>query len=134
MRFLADENFPGDAVAALRSTGHDVTWVRTAMPGSADADILETAQRERRVLLTFDRDFGELAWRQRARTSVTSSTSSSSRWRPTARAAVEDNFTEPSAFILPSIVNSMVWVPPSRWASGAIRVTMRLASELTLNQ
>ena len=58
MRFLADENFPGDAVAALRSTGHDVTWVRTAMPGSADADILETAQRERRVLLTFDRDFG----------------------------------------------------------------------------
>src|SRR3990172_4491835 len=65
MRFLADENFPGDAVAALRSTGHDVTWVRTAMPGSANADILETAQRERRVLLTFDRDFGELAWRQR---------------------------------------------------------------------
>jgi hypothetical protein len=28
MRFLANENIPGDAVAALRSAGHDVTWVR----------------------------------------------------------------------------------------------------------
>lgn len=29
MRFLADENFPRDAVEALRQSGHDVVWIRT---------------------------------------------------------------------------------------------------------
>ncbi len=32
MRFLANENFPGDAVTALEATGHDIVWVRTAAP------------------------------------------------------------------------------------------------------
>jgi predicted nuclease of predicted toxin-antitoxin system len=62
MRFLANENFPGDAVTALRAAGHDIVWVRTAAPGSTDKDILAWAEREARVLLTFDKDFGELAW------------------------------------------------------------------------
>jgi hypothetical protein len=38
MRFLADENFPRAAVAALEAAGHDVVWVRTAAPGAADAE------------------------------------------------------------------------------------------------
>ena len=63
MRFLANGNFPGDAVAALQSAGHDVVWVRTAAPGSKDDGILAWAMRDDRVLLTFDKDFGELAWR-----------------------------------------------------------------------
>ncbi len=50
MRFLADENFPRAAVVALENLGHDIVWVRTAW-----------AVRETRVLLTFDKDFGELA-------------------------------------------------------------------------
>jgi predicted nuclease of predicted toxin-antitoxin system len=62
MRFLANENFPGDAVNALSAAGHDVVWVRTAAPGTKDPDVLAWAVRERRVLLTFDKDFGELAW------------------------------------------------------------------------
>ena len=61
MRFLANENFPGDAVAALKAAGHDIVWVRTVAPGSEDKDILAWAEREARVLLTFDKDFGELA-------------------------------------------------------------------------
>ncbi len=65
MRVLANENVPGDAVAALREAGHDVAWVRTDAPGSADTAILALAVREARVLLTFDKDFGELAWRAR---------------------------------------------------------------------
>jgi len=65
MRILANENVPGDAVTALRAAGHDVLWVRTDAPGSADTAILELAVRESRVLLTFDKDFGELAWRAR---------------------------------------------------------------------
>jgi predicted nuclease of predicted toxin-antitoxin system len=63
MRFLANENFPGDAVDALKAAGHDVAWVRTMNPGSSDEDVLAWAVREQRILLTFDRDFGELAWR-----------------------------------------------------------------------
>jgi len=63
MRFLANENFPGDAVTSLRAAGHDVVWVRTAGPGTEDEDVLAWAVREDRILLTFDKDFGELAWR-----------------------------------------------------------------------
>jgi len=62
MRFLANENFPGPAVAALEAAGHDVVWVRRAAPGMTDPDVLAWAAREERLLLTFDnKDFGELA-------------------------------------------------------------------------
>jgi predicted nuclease of predicted toxin-antitoxin system len=62
MRILADENFPADAVEALRERGHDVAWVRLDAPGSSDAEVLARAQVEDRVLITFDKDFGELAF------------------------------------------------------------------------
>jgi hypothetical protein len=61
MRLLANENFPGAAVAALTTDGHDVVWIRTAAPGMADPDVLAWAVREGRIRLTFDKDFGELA-------------------------------------------------------------------------
>jgi predicted nuclease of predicted toxin-antitoxin system len=61
MRFLANENFPGAAVAALEAAGNDVVWVRTAGPGISDPEVLAWAARDRRVLITFDKDFGELA-------------------------------------------------------------------------
>jgi predicted nuclease of predicted toxin-antitoxin system len=61
MRFLANENFAGAAVQALAAAGHDVAWVRTAAPGMVDPDVLAWAVREGRILLTFDKDFGELA-------------------------------------------------------------------------
>lgn len=63
MRFLANENVPGDAVAALSGAGNDIVWVRTEAPGSKDEEILAWAMRENRALLKFDQDFGELAWR-----------------------------------------------------------------------
>jgi len=65
MRLLANENFPGDAVTALREAGHDVAWVRTDAPGSNDQGVLARAQAEDRILVTFDKDFGELAFRTR---------------------------------------------------------------------
>jgi predicted nuclease of predicted toxin-antitoxin system len=61
MRFLANENLPGTAVTALAAAGHDVVWVRTAAPGTTDPEVLAWAAREERILLTFDKDFGELA-------------------------------------------------------------------------
>lgn len=61
MRFLADENFPMAAVTASGDAGHDVSWVHATAAGMRDADVLAWALRERRVLLTFDKDFGQLA-------------------------------------------------------------------------
>jgi predicted nuclease of predicted toxin-antitoxin system len=63
VRLLADENFPRQAVEALRADGHDVLWVRTDMPSAPDRAVLACAQAETRVLVTFDKDFGELAFR-----------------------------------------------------------------------
>ncbi|BAY95408.1 MULTISPECIES: DUF5615 family PIN-like protein [unclassified Tolypothrix] len=65
MRFLANENFPSDAVEALRQQGHDVVWIRTDAPGITDPEVLSRAQTEDRILLTFDKDFGELAFRSK---------------------------------------------------------------------
>ena len=56
MRILANENFPEDAVTALRSAGHDIVWIRTDAPGSSDEEVLRRAQAENRLLVTFDKD------------------------------------------------------------------------------
>lgn len=64
MNFIADENFPLPSVQHLRQVGHDVIAVITEAPGSTDRHILAWAAREKRILLTFDRDFGELIFHQ----------------------------------------------------------------------
>jgi len=63
LRILADENIPGEVIDALCRLGHDVLWVRTHAPGSLDESILSQAQTENRIVITFDKDFGELAFR-----------------------------------------------------------------------
>jgi predicted nuclease of predicted toxin-antitoxin system len=63
MRLLADENLPGTVIVELRARGHDVLAVKESMRGEADTDILARAQAESRVVLTQDKDFGELAFR-----------------------------------------------------------------------
>jgi len=62
IRFCADQNIPGDAVAALRPAGHDVLRVEESSPGASDKAIIASAVTEARVLPTFDKDFGELAF------------------------------------------------------------------------
>ena len=63
MHLLANENFPGLAITALRSRGHDVVWIREDSPGISDHDVLSRATAEGRILITFDKDFGELVFR-----------------------------------------------------------------------
>ncbi len=63
MRLLADENIPLDTVRALRSAGHDVYSATEGGPGAPDLSHVERALREDRLIVTFDRDFGELAVR-----------------------------------------------------------------------
>ena len=57
MRFLANENFPGDAIRLLELAGHDIVWVRTAAPGISDPDALAWAVRACQGIIesTFER-------------------------------------------------------------------------------
>lgn len=64
MPFLADENFPKMSFQAPRDAGHDVPFVGDDSPGVDDPQVMERARREGWVILTFDRDFGELLYRR----------------------------------------------------------------------
>jgi predicted nuclease of predicted toxin-antitoxin system len=63
MNILADENVAKDVVAWLRNFGHDILYASEARPGSPDTDWLTKAELERRILLTSDKDFGDLVFR-----------------------------------------------------------------------
>jgi predicted nuclease of predicted toxin-antitoxin system len=62
---IADECVSRHVVERLRSKGFDVAWIARNRPGITDAEIIRTAAKEDRVLITEDRDFGELVIRQR---------------------------------------------------------------------
>jgi predicted nuclease of predicted toxin-antitoxin system len=63
MKLLANENVPDHLVRTLEQRGHDVKWIREAAPGATDGTVLDMAQRENRIVLTLDKDFGALAFR-----------------------------------------------------------------------
>jgi len=52
-------------VEALRADGHDVLYAVETMQGATDDQILEIAFEQHRLLVTEDKDFGELVVRQR---------------------------------------------------------------------
>jgi len=64
MYFIADENIDRQIVERLRHDGHDVQSVAEMAPGISDDEVLNLASRKSAVLLTADRDFGELVFRQ----------------------------------------------------------------------
>jgi len=63
LRILANENFPAPLIRELRRLGHDVASVKEFMRGAEDRSVLAHAQEESRLVVTFDKDFGELAYR-----------------------------------------------------------------------
>ena len=63
MKFLADANTPVLLVESLTSLGHDVFWAYT-VPRTPDLELIEKAARESRVVITFDKDFGELVFKR----------------------------------------------------------------------
>ena len=68
MRFLIDEGLPYRLAAHLQMRGHDATAVGRDYPFAlADRDILEIATTERRIILTNDKDFGDLVFRDHLR-------------------------------------------------------------------
>jgi predicted nuclease of predicted toxin-antitoxin system len=64
MKFLADENVEQPIIDSSRSIGHDVAAVGEIAPGGRDEQVLQRANAESRILLTNDRDFGELVYRE----------------------------------------------------------------------
>ena len=65
MNFLADESVDRQVVGQLREDGHDVLSVAEMEPGISDAAVLTMANQRQALLLTADKDFGELVFRQR---------------------------------------------------------------------
>ena len=64
MNFLADENCAGPVIRALRNAGHDVIAIAEVAAGATDQQVLDRALNENRVLITEDRDFGNLVYAQ----------------------------------------------------------------------
>ena len=62
MRLLADENIPRLVVESICNHGHDAIWVGEKAPGISDREVLSIATAEKRTLITFDTDFGELVF------------------------------------------------------------------------
>lgn len=69
MNFLADENVDRQIVEYLRHVGHNVRYVAETDAGISDDEVLDMANREAALLLTADKDFGELVFRQQHITS-----------------------------------------------------------------
>ncbi len=60
MRFLADESCDVAVIVALRTAGHDVEAIAEEHSGAEDALVIDLARREKRILVTEDKDFGQL--------------------------------------------------------------------------
>lgn len=65
IKLLADENIPIKAVNALRQRGIDIVSVIEFSPGLSDRKVLDLANRKERIVVTFDKGFGELLFREK---------------------------------------------------------------------
>lgn len=63
MKFTADECCDVPVVEGLRADGHDVAYIREIAVGADDRTVLQLAASQERVLITEDKDFGELVVR-----------------------------------------------------------------------
>lgn len=63
MQFLANENFPLASTLLIRQANHDVLAIGEYKPGCSDKEVLQLATLQERIILTFDRDYGELIYK-----------------------------------------------------------------------
>ena len=64
-KFLADENIPIKAVKALKQKNIDIIPILQISPSLSDREALDLANRQGRVIITFDTDFGKLAFKEK---------------------------------------------------------------------
>lgn len=58
MKFLADEDFPKPLVTTIRKFGHSVKTIQQkGLRGASDQTVANIALKEKRIVLTFDKDF-----------------------------------------------------------------------------
>lgn len=69
MIFLADANIPRQVIERLRTDGHTVFVIAEMAPGINDETVLAIANRENALLITADKDFGELIFHE-SRTAI----------------------------------------------------------------
>ena len=110
MRFLADESCDVAVVRAMREAGHDVTSVRDTMRAATDGSVLDAALTERRLLVTEDKDFGELVFARGAPTLGVLLL----RYPPAARSRVALRVIDYVGARSAELVGSFVVVGPSR--------------------
>ena len=65
MRFMVDECLFRQIVERLRDRGHDVVWAKQECPGLDDEALWARATAEQRLIVSEDRDFGELTVKDR---------------------------------------------------------------------
>jgi predicted nuclease of predicted toxin-antitoxin system len=65
MQFVADENVPRKTLDRLRMSGYGVVSIQESLSGISDHAVLKVAESQHRILITADRDFGELTVRHR---------------------------------------------------------------------
>lgn len=65
MKILANENFPFPSIKILREAGYDVKSIAESNTSIKDSEVLSIAVIEERIILTFDRDYGELIFKYR---------------------------------------------------------------------
>ena len=66
-KLLADENIPWPLVRLLRGIGLDIIWIpETSYRGISDIEVINLANRDKRIILTRDSDYLELGLRRRA--------------------------------------------------------------------
>jgi len=66
LRFLADESCDFGVVKALRVAGYDVLALTEITTRSVDSEVIAQASLENRILLTEDKDFGQLVFASQA--------------------------------------------------------------------
>jgi predicted nuclease of predicted toxin-antitoxin system len=65
VKIVADENVDKEIVDRLRADGHEVAFIAEDNPGTDDQTVLNRSVKIDGVLLTADKDFGDLVFRQR---------------------------------------------------------------------
>ncbi|QOI96947.1 MAG: DUF5615 family PIN-like protein [Flammeovirgaceae bacterium] len=63
MNLLLDENIGLGIIRILEQAGHDIRSILISSPGISDAAVIHIANSERRLIITFDRDFGKLIFK-----------------------------------------------------------------------
>jgi predicted nuclease of predicted toxin-antitoxin system len=110
MRFLADESCDFAAVRALRAAGHDVVAVAEIARGAEDSAVVELTRSEGRILLTEDKDFGQLVFAAAHRTAGVVLL----RWPVTARGTLGSALVELVAANGDALLGSFAVVEPGR--------------------